>query len=114
MSFAQIQPTNLSVQAGKLVELVQSEQLPEFSVLMWMKTSFGSNISETIVKYNKKKGTDLTDSYKDRVVFSNKVFSLTLKYIQKTDSGLYYTTIIGNKTSKVSQYNISVVGKCRL
>lgn len=80
-----------------------------------MKTTFSRNHSETIVTYyNKTKDTDPASSYKDRVVFNTTNFSLTLMEMQKTDSGLYCTTTIGKKTINVCQYNVSVVGKCRI
>ncbi|KAK2900517.1 hypothetical protein Q8A67_008632 [Cirrhinus molitorella] len=110
VSFAEIQPKNLSVHAGDSYEFVQREKLPDFSLLMWIITPFSKNYSETIVTCdNETRTVDVSSSYKDRVVLNTATFSLTLKKMLKTDSGLYCTTTIGQKTIPVCQYNVSVV-----
>lgn len=112
MCFAEIQVKNLY--AGNSFEFVQREQLPEFSQFIWMKTPFSGNDSEIIVTYyNKTKRFKPASSYNDRVEFNLKTFSLTLKELQETDSGLYCTTTIGTKIINVCQYNVSV-GKYRI
>uniref|UniRef100_A0A673IBH8 Immunoglobulin V-set domain-containing protein n=1 Tax=Sinocyclocheilus rhinocerous TaxID=307959 RepID=A0A673IBH8_9TELE len=75
---------SLFVQTGASVQL-DIQQLPEFDLLSWM-----NDKSESIVRYNSdSKRVTPHGSYKDRVDFNDTTFSLTLKNMQKTDSGLY-------------------------
>ncbi|XP_026061456.1 uncharacterized protein LOC113045340 isoform X2 [Carassius auratus] len=94
------------VQTGASVQLdIQTQQLPEFDLLVWL-----NDKSESIVKYNSdSKRVKLYDSYKDRVVFNDVTFSLTLKNMQKTDSGLYRARTIGSKTTDLVSYRVSVI-----
>ncbi|XP_026061383.1 uncharacterized protein LOC113045303 isoform X1 [Carassius auratus] len=94
------------VQTGASVQLdIQTQQLPEFELLAWM-----NNKSESIVRYNSdSKRVAPLDSYKDRVVFNDVTFSLTLKNMQKTDSGLYTARTIGSKTRDLVSYRVSVI-----
>nr|BAL63125.1 CD2 family receptor [Carassius langsdorfii] len=94
------------VQTGASVQLdIQTQQLPEFELLLWM-----NNKSESIVRYNSdSKRVTPHDSYKDRVVFNDVTFSLTLKNMQKTDSGLYTARTIGSITRDLVSYRVSVI-----
>ncbi|XP_016374685.1 CD48 antigen-like [Sinocyclocheilus rhinocerous] len=81
---------SLFVQTGASVQL-DIQQLPEFDLLSWM-----NDKSESIVRYNSdSKRVTPHGSYKDRVDFNDTTFSLTLKNMQKTDSGLYTARISG-------------------
>nr|BAL63126.1 CD2 family receptor [Carassius langsdorfii] len=93
------------VQTGASVQLdIQTQQLPEFELLAWM-----NDKSENIVRYSDSKRVTPHDSYKDRVVFNDVTFSLTLKNMQKTDSGLYTARTLGSKTTDLVSYRVSVI-----
>ncbi|XP_026061454.1 uncharacterized protein LOC113045339 [Carassius auratus] len=94
------------VQTGTSVQLdIQTQQLPEFDILAWM-----NNKSEGIVRYiSDSKRVTPHDSYKDRVVFNDVTFSLTLKNMQKTDSGLYTARISGSINKDLASYRVSVI-----
>ncbi|KTF78028.1 hypothetical protein cypCar_00050130, partial [Cyprinus carpio] len=94
------------VQTGASVQLdIQTQQLPEFDILVWM-----NNKSESILRYNSdSKSVKPHDSYKDRVDFNDKTFSVTLKNMQKTDSGLYTARTIGLKNKDLASYRVSVI-----
>ncbi|XP_026062935.1 SLAM family member 7-like [Carassius auratus] len=94
------------VQTGASVHLdIQTQQLPEFDDLSWKK-----NKSENIVKYfYKTKEVKLYSSYKDRVVFNDTTFSLTLKNMQKTDSGLYTAIAAAESDNNIVTYRVSVI-----
>ncbi|XP_026062931.1 SLAM family member 5-like [Carassius auratus] len=94
------------VQTGDSVQLdIQTQQLPEFDLLAWT-----NNKSEAIVRYNSdSKRVRPHDSYKDRVVFNDKTFSLTLKNMQKNDSGLYTARTTGLITTDLVSYRVSVI-----
>ncbi|XP_016147591.1 uncharacterized protein [Sinocyclocheilus grahami] len=65
--------------------------------------------NESIVRYTSEtKRVTPHDSYKDRVDFNDTTFSLTLKNMQKTDSGLYTARIIGLINKDVT-YRVSVI-----
>nr|BAL63127.1 CD2 family receptor [Carassius langsdorfii] len=94
------------VQTGTSVQLdIQTQQLPEFDLLFWM-----NDKSEGIVRYNSdSKRVKPLDSYKDRVVFNDVTFSLTLKNMQKNDSGLYTARISGSINKDLVSYRVSVI-----
>uniref|UniRef100_A0A8C2IFD7 Si:ch211-209f23.6 n=1 Tax=Cyprinus carpio TaxID=7962 RepID=A0A8C2IFD7_CYPCA len=94
------------VQTGASVQLnIQTQQLPEFDLLYW-----SNDKSESIVKYTSEtKRVRLHSSYKDRVDFNNKTFSLTLKNMQKTDSGLYTARTSGESENNIVTYRVSVI-----
>uniref|UniRef100_A0A8C1R0W5 Si:dkey-53k12.1 n=1 Tax=Cyprinus carpio TaxID=7962 RepID=A0A8C1R0W5_CYPCA len=94
------------VQTGASVQLdIQTQQLPEFDILAWM-----NDKSESIVRYNSdSKSVKPHDSYKDRVDFNDRTFSLTLKNMQKTDSGLYTARTTGLKNEDLASYRVSVI-----
>jgi len=52
----------------------------------------------------------LHPSYKDRVDFNDESFSLTLKNMQKTDSGLYTARTTGESNIEIT-YRVSVIGE---
>uniref|UniRef100_A0A671KVY6 Si:ch211-209f23.6 n=1 Tax=Sinocyclocheilus anshuiensis TaxID=1608454 RepID=A0A671KVY6_9TELE len=96
------------VQMGDSVQLdIQTQELPEFDDLSWKKIK-----SENIVKYTSEtKRVRLLSSYKDRVDFNNKTFSLTLKNMQKTDSGLYTAIASAESDNNIVTYRVSVIGE---
>uniref|UniRef100_A0A671R706 Immunoglobulin V-set domain-containing protein n=1 Tax=Sinocyclocheilus anshuiensis TaxID=1608454 RepID=A0A671R706_9TELE len=91
---------------GASVQLdIQTQQLPEFDLLSWMNDKL-----ESIVRYNSdSKIVKLHNPYKDRVDFNDTTFSLTLKNMQKTDSGLYTARISGLINKDFVAYRISVI-----
>ncbi|XP_052390119.1 uncharacterized protein LOC127935946 [Carassius gibelio] len=94
------------VQTGDSVQLeIQTQQLPEFDLLSW-----SNDKSENIVRYTSEtKRVKLHSSYKDRVDLNAKTFSLTLKNIQKTDSGLYTARTSGESNKNIVTYRVSVI-----
>uniref|UniRef100_A0A672Q1V4 Immunoglobulin domain-containing protein n=1 Tax=Sinocyclocheilus grahami TaxID=75366 RepID=A0A672Q1V4_SINGR len=94
------------VQTGASVQLdIQTQELPEFDDLYWKNYK-----SENIVRYtNESKKEKLHSSYKDRVDFNNKTFSLTLKNMQKTDSGLYTAIATAESDNNIVTYRVSVI-----
>uniref|UniRef100_A0A8C1XD27 Si:ch211-209f23.6 n=1 Tax=Cyprinus carpio TaxID=7962 RepID=A0A8C1XD27_CYPCA len=94
------------VQTGDSVQLdIQTQQLPEFDLLSW-----SNDKSESIVRYTSEtKRVRLHYSYKDRVDFNNKTFSLTLKNMQKTHSGLYRARTSGESDKNIVTYRVSVI-----
>ncbi|XP_059419155.1 CD48 antigen-like [Carassius carassius] len=94
------------VQMGDSVQLeIQTQELPEFDDLSWKNEK---NIN--IVKYfNKTKEVRPHSSYRDRVDFNDKTFSLTMKNMQKTDSGLYTAKTSGESENTIITYRVSVI-----
>ncbi|XP_052439497.1 uncharacterized protein LOC127978682 isoform X2 [Carassius gibelio] len=92
------------VQTGASVQLdIQTQELPEFYVLFWSNYKL-----ENIVTYmNKEVIPHLL--YKDRVDFNTTTFSLTLKNMQKTDSGLYRAKTNGQSEKNIVTYRVSVL-----
>jgi len=97
------------VQTGDSVQLdIQTQKLPEFDLLSWT-----NDKSQNIVKYIKgTKEVKPHSSYKDRVDFNDESFSLTLKNMQKTDSGLYTARTSGESEENIVTYRVSVIGEC--
>ncbi|ROJ30532.1 CD48 antigen [Anabarilius grahami] len=91
----------VSVQTGSSIQLdIQTDKLPEFQTLVWM-IDESENI---VISMNKE-----TKILKDNVVFNQTTFSLTLKNLQKTDSGLYNAKIIVPYEKDVAKYRVSVI-----
>ncbi|XP_051722277.1 CD48 antigen-like [Ctenopharyngodon idella] len=93
------------VQTGDSVQLdIQTQELPEFTILLWT-----NDKSENIVMYIHGVKVNPHSSYKDRVDFNDETFSLTLKNMQKTDSGLYTARTIGKSEKNIVTYRVSVI-----
>ncbi|XP_026050980.1 SLAM family member 9-like isoform X2 [Carassius auratus] len=92
------------IQTGDFVQLdIQTQE--EFEFLYW-----SYDKSENIVRYtSENKGVKLYPSYKDRVDFNAKTFSLTLKNTQKTDSGLYTARTSGESDKNIVTYRLTVI-----
>ncbi|XP_077077962.1 CD48 antigen-like isoform X2 [Siphateles boraxobius] len=92
------------VQTGHAVKLdIKNKTLPDFNRFLWI-----NDKSNNVVRFS---NGDLTPHslYKDRVDFNTETFSLTLKNMQKTDSGLYKAKTIGQKETTVAEHNVSVI-----
>ncbi|KAK7159756.1 hypothetical protein R3I94_005938 [Phoxinus phoxinus] len=94
------------VKTGDSVQLdIQTQELPKFDHLSWT-----NDKSENIVKYmHESKGVRLHPSYEERVDFNNKSFSLTLKNMQKTDTGPYTAKTSGDVDTSIVTYRVSVI-----
>nr|XP_055059790.1 uncharacterized protein LOC129443309 [Misgurnus anguillicaudatus] len=95
------------VETGDFVQLnIQRDKLPDkFDEIFWQNEK-----SDTIVKYsNEFKKVKDYDAYKHRVDFNNKTFSLTLKNMKKTDSGVYTAKITGKLNRDVAEHRVSVI-----
>ncbi|XP_073786873.1 CD48 antigen-like isoform X2 [Danio rerio] len=93
------------VQTGDWVQLdLQTQPQPEFDFLDWIDEKL-----TTIVRYiHVTKSVKFYDSYIDSVYFNDTSFSLTLKNMQKTDSGLYTARIHGKLNQEIT-YKVSVI-----
>ncbi|XP_048019734.1 CD48 antigen-like isoform X2 [Megalobrama amblycephala] len=94
------------VQTGDSVQLdIQTQEIPqEFDDLSWT-----NDKSENIVKYiHASKTVRPHSSYKNRVDFNDETFSLTLKNMQKTDSGLYTARTSGENNTDII-FRVSVI-----
>ncbi|XP_051980963.1 uncharacterized protein LOC127642388 isoform X2 [Xyrauchen texanus] len=96
----------LFVQTGGSVTLdIQTHELPEFDDLVWMNEK-----SENIFRYiSATKTARLHPSYKNRADFNTETFSLTLKNMQKTDSGVYTASASGEFNIIVAKHRVSVM-----
>ncbi|XP_043074776.1 natural killer cell receptor 2B4-like [Puntigrus tetrazona] len=93
------------VQTGDSVTLdIKNKPLLNFRRLLWVKDQ-----SENIIRCVNESGDLKFNNYKDRVDFNNKTLSVTLKNMQKTDSGLYTATAIGERTTSVAEHNVLVI-----
>uniref|UniRef100_A0A3B1IWU9 Immunoglobulin domain-containing protein n=1 Tax=Astyanax mexicanus TaxID=7994 RepID=A0A3B1IWU9_ASTMX len=95
--------TDVSVRVGGSVQLDVQIKGQTFTLLLW------KHSNKNIIRYYPNDNTTKKhDSYKDRVEFNNKTYTLTLKNLQKTDSGLYEAIIRSQKETTLAQYNLSV------
>ncbi|XP_059356827.1 natural killer cell receptor 2B4-like isoform X2 [Carassius carassius] len=94
------------IQTGGSVELdIKNKTLPEFNSLVWMK-----DMSDNIVKFISQSGYIREhSSYKNRVEFNTETFSVTLRNMKKTDSGIYMAKTKGDQEICVAKHNISVI-----
>ncbi|XP_043089019.1 uncharacterized protein LOC122335264 [Puntigrus tetrazona] len=93
------------VKTGALVQLDVQTQEPEFLILFWSNEKL-----ENIITYVKEtKSVRPNDIYKDRVDFNKTSFSLTLKNMQKKDSGLYKARTSGQSEISLVIYRVTVI-----
>uniref|UniRef100_A0A8C1MQ62 Ig-like domain-containing protein n=1 Tax=Cyprinus carpio TaxID=7962 RepID=A0A8C1MQ62_CYPCA len=100
-----IQPTAITVQRGHLVHLTiqkPANEIPQFDDLEWLKDGL-----HIVVSYNFRT-VKIHSSYKERVDFNTENYSLTLKNIQETDSGLYTARASGESDIIIGKYNVTV------
>ncbi|KAF4117746.1 SLAM family member 7-like [Onychostoma macrolepis] len=98
--------SDVFVKTGASVQLdIQTQELPKIHVLTWRKDQ-----SKTIVTFiTATKQAIRESSYEERVEFNNETFSLTLKNMQKTDSGLYRARAIEDNNKLFAEYKVSVI-----
>uniref|UniRef100_A0A3B1KCM2 Immunoglobulin V-set domain-containing protein n=1 Tax=Astyanax mexicanus TaxID=7994 RepID=A0A3B1KCM2_ASTMX len=94
---------DVSVRVGDSVQLDVQIKEQTFTLLLWQ-----HNNKNVIRYYPKSKTIVKHDPYKDRVEFNEETCTLTLKNLQKTDSGLYEAIIPGQKETTLAQYNLTV------
>uniref|UniRef100_A0A3B1ISA6 Immunoglobulin domain-containing protein n=1 Tax=Astyanax mexicanus TaxID=7994 RepID=A0A3B1ISA6_ASTMX len=92
---------------GDSVRLEINGSASEFDDFFWV---FNSTVN--VQKYYKiLKHNTQTPRYKDRVEFNEETCSLTLKNVQKDDSGLYEVKASSTEKTAVAKYRLSVFGK---
>ncbi|XP_052403352.1 uncharacterized protein LOC127950383 [Carassius gibelio] len=98
--------SDVFVQTGSSVQLdIQTKELPKMHVLVW-----GKDKSTTVVTFITATKQAIRDkSYKERVQFNTETFSLTLKNMQKNDSGLYTARLIEDNKKLFAEYKVSVI-----
>ncbi|XP_060762097.1 SLAM family member 9-like [Neoarius graeffei] len=67
------------------------------------------NKSKSVVKYYKNYPSKVYPEYKNRVEVNEQTQSLTLKNLQKTDSGLYEAAASGEQNQIVAEYQLTVL-----
>ncbi|XP_065132842.1 CD48 antigen-like [Paramisgurnus dabryanus] len=95
------------VETGASLELnIQRDKLPDqFEEIFWQNEK-----SDTIVKYYIQfKAVKVYHDYEDRVDFNTESFSLTLKNMKKTDSGVYTAKTTGKINRDVAEHRVSVI-----
>ncbi|XP_051555784.1 natural killer cell receptor 2B4-like isoform X4 [Myxocyprinus asiaticus] len=94
------------VETGSSVTLdIQAHELTKIGALSWK----NEKLVQIVTYFREYKDLTLDSSYKGRVDFNNKTFSLTLKNMQKTDSGVYMATTLGEQSRKISEFKVSVI-----
>ncbi|XP_047662411.1 SLAM family member 5-like [Tachysurus fulvidraco] len=87
------------------VQLDIQEHLDKsFFFLLW---TFNKSIA--IVTYSGNPPTRENERYKDRVKFDEETYGLTLKSLQKSDSGIYAAKAVGEKEVIVATYQLHVL-----
>uniref|UniRef100_A0A8C1LM77 Immunoglobulin V-set domain-containing protein n=1 Tax=Cyprinus carpio TaxID=7962 RepID=A0A8C1LM77_CYPCA len=96
-----IQPISITVQEGNSVTLNTTEKA-QFHDFLWIKNNL-----DNIVLYDSKI-ENIYPSYKNRVDFNKQTLSITIKNMQKTDSGLYTAKASGKIDNIIGLYNLTV------
>ncbi|XP_062843329.1 uncharacterized protein LOC134302224 [Trichomycterus rosablanca] len=87
------------------VQLDTQDKNDQFELFKWMFKQ-----KNTILKYDRDtKVIKEYDPYKDRVKFNTETLRLTLKNLQKTDSGLYEAKTESNQEKVVARYKLHVL-----
>ncbi|XP_056599820.1 natural killer cell receptor 2B4-like [Triplophysa dalaica] len=95
------------VETGASVQLnIQREKLPaELDDIMW-KNERSQNLVKYLIKSNDVKPHS---TYIDRVDFNTETFSLTLKNMQKIDSGIYRAIASSENDINIAEHKVSVI-----
>ncbi|XP_036412800.1 SLAM family member 9-like [Colossoma macropomum] len=90
---------------GSSVRLDTQHPVQEFDDLSWV-----FNRAKNVLKYYfETKKCKHYSAYEGRVEFNNETYSLTLKNLQRTDSGLYEAKAAGIQNTDVVKYRLSVL-----
>ncbi|XP_017541734.1 natural killer cell receptor 2B4-like isoform X1 [Pygocentrus nattereri] len=89
---------------GSSVQLGTQHPVPKFDDLTWV-----LNTTNVVKYFPQFKTTKHYTGYEGRVEFNEETYSLTLKNLQKTDSGLYEAKVSGEKNKVVAEYRLSVL-----
>ncbi|KAG7319743.1 hypothetical protein KOW79_016886 [Hemibagrus wyckioides] len=85
------------------VKLVMQKKIEKFYDMGWI-----FNTENNIVRYNGNTPSKVFGSYKDKVEFNEETYSLTLKNVQKSDSGIYEAKAIDEQIVNVATYQLHV------
>ncbi|XP_037386785.1 SLAM family member 9-like [Pygocentrus nattereri] len=89
---------------GGSLQLDTQNPVPDFDDLFWV-----FNRTNNVLKYSwKHKEVTFYSHYEGRAEFNEETYSLTLKNLQKTDSGLYEAQASGDNVTGVAEYRLSV------
>ncbi|XP_071348231.1 uncharacterized protein [Trachinotus anak] len=93
------------VQKGNdlLLEIMEADVSEEFSLLSWT-----FNAKDVLVTFSPGKEPRVSNLYSGRVEASVKNFSVKLKNLQESDSGVYIARVIGDQEQILSEYNATV------
>ncbi|XP_017541508.1 SLAM family member 9-like isoform X2 [Pygocentrus nattereri] len=98
-------PSEVLGLVGNSVQMDIQHPIPEFKMFLWV-----FNKNKNILNYNSKtKTTKRYSAYEGRVELNEKNYSLKLKNLQKTDSGLYEAKAFGDVDRVVAEYRLSVL-----
>ncbi|XP_065132894.1 uncharacterized protein [Paramisgurnus dabryanus] len=94
------------VMTGASVQLnIQTDKPDEFDDIAWKKDKL-----QNVVKYfSVSNEVRPHPSYNDRVEFNTESFSLTLRNMKKTDSGVYTATASGHNDTHMAEHRVSVI-----
>ncbi|KAL7851028.1 hypothetical protein AOLI_G00213840 [Acnodon oligacanthus] len=90
---------------GDSVQLLIQRHVPEFDEFIW---EF-ENVKNVLKYYNDSKKIKPSSAYGGRVEFNVETYTLTLKNLQKTDSGLYEAKASNEDIRVVAKYKLSVL-----
>ncbi|KAL6468200.1 hypothetical protein MHYP_G00238770 [Metynnis hypsauchen] len=97
--------SDVFVLVDEFVQLDIQDTETQFDDLFWM-----FNGTKNFLKYsNKHKDITYYSTHNNRVNFNKETYSLTLKNLQKTDSGLYEAKASGDVVTVVAEYRLSVL-----
>uniref|UniRef100_A0A3B4BPA5 Immunoglobulin domain-containing protein n=1 Tax=Pygocentrus nattereri TaxID=42514 RepID=A0A3B4BPA5_PYGNA len=97
--------SNVSRLVGSSVNLDIKHRVPKFDHLSWV-----FNKTNSVLKYyTHSKKIIQSSAYEDRVEFNNETYSLTLKNLQKTDSGEYEAEADGDEVIVAVNYRLFVL-----
>uniref|UniRef100_A0A3B1KDF2 Immunoglobulin domain-containing protein n=1 Tax=Astyanax mexicanus TaxID=7994 RepID=A0A3B1KDF2_ASTMX len=105
ISFLSAGSSDVIREVGDSVQLEIKGSVSEFDNFFW---TFNATVN-VLQYYKQYKEIKPSTRYKDRVKFNEETYSLTLKNLQKTDSGLYEVKAFSRDHTSSATYRLSVL-----
>ncbi|KAM4551722.1 SLAM family member 5-like [Odontesthes bonariensis] len=101
--FSSVTPAFVQKGGDVTLEVTETDVPEKLSFLSW---KFSTN--DVLVSFSPGLEPKVHPDYSGRIEFDQKDYSVKLKNLQKTDSGIYTARVIGAQEKRLAEYNVTV------